>query len=93
MSSCGGDVFTLSDGREEIVPAGAALSTIRPTYWIGFYDQGGYYKKNGKKIIVNKVFFMVTPDKGIEFYAPWSKDNRFFGDKISEKIIFNEPHG
>lgn len=81
------------DGRsyEEslLVPEGAVLLMVRKYYWIGYYDRGAHYEKDGETVYLERVYFTVTPTD-IEFRAPSPENINEEGDVIHEKVIFHQ---
>jgi len=86
----GGDLSALygADGFE-VVPPGAAMTVIKEAYCIGFFGRGGAYFDNGKRVSVERVFFVIFPNGKIDFHLPNPTDIRFLGAKILTEIHFN----
>lgn len=90
---CGdGELSSLvSPDGHEIVPPGAVLSVVRAGYCIGRHDGGAFYHRDGQRIDLDRVFFVVHPDGKLEFAEPHPDSPGFPGPRIVEKITFR-PH-
>ena len=72
----------------EVVPPGAVLSVVRTAYCIGYYDRGAFFFRDGKRITLDKVFFVIQSNGKLDFYEESKERSGFFGAKIAEPVQF-----
>lgn len=89
---CGdGEVSALLDSDlREIIPPGVVLSVFRSGYCIGYYDGGAFFERDGERINLDRVFFIIDCLGKLSYYEPAEDDRRFYGKKIPEEVQFIE---
>lgn len=95
---CGGYRFDCGDGELSaligpdgivVVPYGAVLSVVRTAYCIGYYDKGAFYYRDGQRIALDRVFFVIRRDGSLHFYDENKYNHNFIGEILSEKVQFD----